>query len=389
MSPLTPRERLRTALAHRTPDQVPLDIGGSTVTTLVDGAYERLKQHLGLPSETVYLNRRARQVVLDEAVAVRLGTDTRPVALGKPDAHPDRLYPDGSIMDEWQVVWKSAGGHYNPVGSPLAHATLSDLDQFAWPDPADPGRVRGLRDRAQALHEQSPYAVVLSLPVGVVHFSQYLRGFDQSLIDLIADEPLAAKLMDRILDIYLGIVGHALNAAGPYLDVVTFSDDLAFQDRCMVRPSVYRKLIKPRHRQIIELIKRKTHAAVLYHCCGAAYPLIPDFIDIGVDALNPVQVSAKEMGDTARLKREFGADLCFWGGIDTQHILPFGTPAQVRAETLRRIDDLATHGGYVVAAVHDIQEDVPPENILAMADAVREAAGFSVPSTQRAIGGSR
>jgi uroporphyrinogen decarboxylase len=352
---------------------VPLDIGGSNVTTMVDGAYQRLKAHLGIQTDTVYMNKRAQQVVLDEATARRLGTDTYPVFLGKPDGHPDVLHPDGSISDEWQVVWKSAGGHYNPMGSPLAQAELSDLARFDWPDPDDPGRIRGLRERAQELHEHSEYALILSLPVAIVHLSQYLRGFDQYLVDLISDEPFAEELMDRILEVYLGILGHALEAAGPYIDAITFSDDVAVQDRLMMRPSVYRRLIKPRHKQIIDCIKQKTHAAILYHCCGAAYPLIPDFIEIGVDALNPVQISANDMGDTARLKREFGADLCFWGGIDTQHILPNSSPAEVRSETLRRINDLADGGGYIVAAVHDIQEDVPPENILAMADAVHEA----------------
>lgn len=369
MSAMTSRERVKAALAHRTPDRAPLDIGGSNVTSMVDTAYERLKAFLGIQAETVYMSKRARQVVLDEATATRLGTDTRPVFLGKLDYRPDRTNADGSITDEWQVVWKSAGGHFNPLGSPLSQAGLGDLDRFDWPDPYDPGRTRGLTERARQLHEQTPYAVVLSLPVAVVHFGQYLRGFDQYLIDLITDEPFAEKLMDYILEIYLQIASCALDAAGPYLDAVTFSDDLAFQDRLMVRPAVYRKLIKPRHRQIVDLIKRKTDAAVLYHCCGAAYPLIPDFIEIGIDTLNPVQVSAREMGDTARLKREFGADLCFWGGIDTQHILPYGTPDGVRQETLRLIRDFSGEGGYVVAAVHDIQEDVPPENILAMAKA--------------------
>jgi uroporphyrinogen decarboxylase len=353
-----------------------LDIGGSNVTTLVAEAYQRLKAHLGIQAETVYMNRRAQQVVLDEATARRLGTDTYPIFLGKPDAHPDVVHPDGTITDEWQVVWKSAGGHYNPVGSPLAQADRTDLDRFAWPDPDDPGRVRGLRERAQALHDGSDYAVVLSLPVAIVHLGQYLRGFDQYLIDLITDAPFAEQLMDRALEVYLGILDRALEAAGPYIDAVTFSDDVAFQDRLMVRPDIYRRLIKPRHKLIIDCIKHKTGAAVLYHCCGAVSSLIPDFIEIGVDALNPVQVSAKDMGDTARLKREFGADICFWGGIDTQHILPYGTPAEVRRETLRRIDDLADGGGYIVASVHDIQEDVPPENILAMADAAHEAGSL-------------
>jgi uroporphyrinogen decarboxylase len=362
------------ALSHRMPDRLPLDIGGSNVTTLVDRAYERLKSHLNIQGDTVYMGKRARQVVLDESVAQILGTDTRPVFPGKPDGRPDIYLPDGSIEDEWRVIWKSAGGHYNPVAGPFENASGSDLDGFSWPDPDDPGRTRGLGEWSSKLHEETNYCVILSLPVAVVHLSQYLRGYEQFLVDLIADPVFAVKLMDHVMDVYLQMISNILQAVGPFVDVVTFGDDVAFQDRLMVRPSLYRKFIKPYHSQIIRLIKNKSNAAVLYHCCGAVTQLSPDFIEIGVDALNPVQVSARGMEDTALLKREFGADISFWGGIDTQHILPSGKPEDVRKEVLRRAADLAENGGYVVAAVHDMQEDVPPENILAMAAAAREFA---------------
>jgi len=157
--------------------------------------------------------------------------------------------------------------------------------------------------------------------------------------------------------------------------VVAFGDDVAFHDRSMVDLGRYRKLFKPRHRQMIDQLKSKSAAKVLYHCCGAVKSLIPEFIDIGVDALNPVQVSSAGMDDTAALKAEFGDRICFWGGIDTQRVLPLGTPDEVRAEVRRRIRDLASGGGFVLASVHNIQEDVPPENIVAMVDAaLRERA---------------
>ncbi|MHB0856871.1 MAG: uroporphyrinogen decarboxylase family protein [Anaerolineae bacterium] len=372
---MTSRERVRCALSHRTPDRTPLDIGGSNLTSMVDSAYETLKAYLGITSETTYLGRRARLVRVDEAVASALGTDLRPVVLGAPDRAPDVFAADGSVTDEWQVVWRSAGGHYNPVGSPLACATTADLQRFAWPDPHDPGRTRDLGQQARALHENTDKAVVLALPVAVVHLSQYLRGYDQYLIDLLTDEAFAQAMMERIMAFYLALVSDALEAAGPYVDVVAFADDVAFQDRPMVRMDTYRRLIKPHHAGIVKLIKSRTKAAVMYHCCGAVAPLIPDLIEIGVDALNPVQVSAEGMADTAALKRAFGADITFWGGIDTQHVLPHGSAQEVREEVRRRLEDLAVQGGYVAAAVHDIQTDVPPENVVAMAETVREFAG--------------
>jgi uroporphyrinogen decarboxylase len=177
--------------------------------------------------------------------------------------------------------------------------------------------------------------------------------------------------MDRTLDFWLRLTESALQEVGPYADVVVFGDDIAFQDRPMVDLKRYRNMIKPRHQRMIDLIKCKSQAKVLYHCCGSVQALIPDLIEIGVDALNPVQVSSVGM-DTAELKANFGNQMCFWGAIDTARVLPFGSPDDVRNETHRRIRDLAVGGGYVLAAVHNIQEDVPPENILAMVDAVQQ-----------------
>jgi uroporphyrinogen decarboxylase len=161
------------------------------------------------------------------------------------------------------------------------------------------------------------------------------------------------------------------------VDVVSFPDDMGFQDRPYVRPELYREMIKPYHRRLVEAIKSNTEAKVVMHSDGSVYPIIPDFIEIGVDALNPVQVSAKDM-DSQRLKSEFGKHMCFWGGIDTHRVLPTGTPEAVRGEVKTRIADLAPGGGYVLASVHNIQAEVPPENIVAMFDSAEEYGQYPV-----------
>jgi uroporphyrinogen decarboxylase len=153
--------------------------------------------------------------------------------------------------------------------------------------------------------------------------------------------------------------------------VIMFGYDLSFQNAPMVDLKRYRRFIKPRHKALFDIIKTRSRAKVLYHCCGAVRSMIGDFIDLGVDALNPVQVSSAGM-NTAELKAEFGSQICFWGAIDTQHVLPVGSALDVREEVRRRIQDLAPGGGYVLASVHNIQEDVPAENILAMVDAAQE-----------------
>jgi uroporphyrinogen decarboxylase len=175
-------------------------------------------------------------------------------------------------------------------------------------------------------------------------------------------------LMETITDIYIESCNRYLEQVGPYIQVFTFWDDLAGQNGWIINPAVYRKMIKPKQKRLVEAIRKKTDARLFYHSCGATRGLIPDLIEIGFDILNPVQVSAKGM-DTRELKNEFGRDIVFWGGgVDTQHILPFGKPGEVVDEVKRRIDDLAPGGGFVFAAIHNIQAFVPPENIVAAFD---------------------
>jgi uroporphyrinogen decarboxylase len=318
---------------------------------------------------------RSYTAILDERVARRLGADTRPLLVGKPDGWQDIRVGKDSFQDEFGVIWHRAGdGHYAPTGNPLANAAAADLEAYRWPDPLNPGRIRDLRQQAQQLAGGTDYALVLSLPVGFVHLSQYLRGYEQWLMDIVLNPAFLDTLMDLALDWWLRLTRAVLDEVGTYVDVVAFGDDVAFHDRPMLDLDRYRRLLKPRHKQMVDLIKDRSRARVLYHCCGAVKDLVPEFIDIGVDALNPVQVSSLGM-DTAALKASFGDRICFWGAIDTNRVLPRGTPGEVRAEVQRRIRNLAGGGGYVLAPVHNIQEDVPPENIVAMVDAASRWAG--------------
>jgi uroporphyrinogen decarboxylase len=196
-------------------------------------------------------------------------------------------------------------------------------------------------------------------------------GMEKFLMALLTEPAFADRLMGTITDIYIESCNRYLDHVGPYIQVFTFWDDVAGQDGWMINPSLYRKLIKPKQKRLVEAIKKKTNAKLFYHSCGATRDLIPDLIEIGFDILNPVQVSARGM-DTRKLKADFGKEIVFWGGgVDTQKILPFGKPAEVVDEVKRRIDDLAPGGGFVFSAVHNIQAYVPPENIVAAFDTAR------------------
>ena len=280
-------------------------------------------------------------------------------------------------MDEWGVTWtKPDQGHFINTDGPfyrLDTPTEKDLEGFAWPDPDDPGRYRGLRERAKFLHDNTDQAVVLNLWVGLVHVAEFVRGFSQWLEDLLVNPAFAEALMDRIMDFWVRGTERALTEAGEFIDVVAIVEDLGMQQGPLLRPEVYRRMIKPRHRRMMGAVKK--HGKRLFlHSCGAVTAFIPDFIEMGVDALNPVQVSAHDM-DTKTLKREFGRDSPSGAPLDTGKVLPYGKPVDVREEVKRRIDDLAAAGGYILAAVHNIQADVPPQNVAAMYEAALEFGG--------------
>lgn len=365
------RQRVRAALNHREPDRVPIDLGGTIVSTMRAGAYALLKDHLGLDGHPVVGSGPSQKVRVETEVLERLQIDTRSVHTKPPHHSREIEYPDGRYVNEWGVEYyipPSEQYAYVPVSAPLARATLADLEAYDWPDPLDPGRTEGVREEARRLHEENKWAIVgnVDKPV-ILELALAMRGFEQLLIDMMMNPAFANRLLDKLTEIQILRYERFLEETGPYLDVILFADDLGIQEGPLISPTLYRKLLKPRHKLLLDAIRRKTEAKILYHSCGGVYPLIGDLIEIGVDCLNPVQVSASEM-DTAKLKREFGKYLSFWGAIDTQHVLPYGTPDDVRAEVRHRINDLAPGGGFIVAPIHNVQDDVPPQNLVAMCE---------------------
>jgi uroporphyrinogen decarboxylase len=199
--------------------------------------------------------------------------------------------------------------------------------------------------------------------LGIFEMAWFLRGLDNFLMDLISDRTFCEVLLDRLVEVKCRLYERYLEDTGPYLDVVTMGDDISGQRGPLFDPAIYRELIKPRHAALIRFIKQRTPAKLFFHSCGDVTEFIPDFIEIGVDILNPIQVSVM---DPSRLKSEFGDRLVFWGGCDTQRVLPFGTTQEVETEVRRRMEEMAAGGGYIFGQVHEVQPGTPPENILAM-----------------------
>jgi uroporphyrinogen decarboxylase len=374
---MTPRERVMAALNHQEPDRVPIDLGQATGDGITLGAYRKLLRHLGLDDSRIQVkDRRGQTARVDEEVLRRFRVDVRGIGLGAPENWKDVWLDDHTYQDEWGVIRTMPPGtlYYDLVRSPLAEdAMISAIERYRWPDSADPGRYRGLREKARHLRRETGYAVVLDLNCSFFLRCCELRGWENFYTDLVENVAFAETLMDRFLEIRLLIAGRALQEVEDNIDIVMVtSDDLGMIDRPLVSPALYRSLIKPRQRRTFDFFRARTGAKLYCHTDGAIYPLIPDLIEIGVDALNPIEVSAAGMGDTTKLKKEFGDRLAFWGAIDTRRILPFGTTEEVREEVRRRIHDLGPGGGYIVSPVHNIQPDVPPENVVAMYDAAYE-----------------
>ena len=265
------------------------------------------------------------------------------------------------------------------VAYPIAEPTLEALRRYPWPDPHDPGRTEGLKDRALKLYETTDYALVLDAAgFGIFETGWMLRGFENFLMDLAAEPKFAEALMQGVADYYIALYDRVLAEAGEYLQVVMIGDDLGTQNGPMISPETYRKLVKPAQKRVWQFLKSKTKARLFLHSCGSVRKLIPDFIELGLDILNPVQVAAKDM-DPKELKREFGKDLTFWGGgCDTQKVLTFGTPDEVEREVRRRIADFAPGGGFVFNQIHNIQPQVPPENILRMFETVLQYGVYPI-----------
>ena len=387
------RERVRAALNHRRPDRVPIDLGGSIVTGINAMGYARLKRHLGLPGPV-----RVTSVILllaevEEELREPWGVDVLPVpryfaAPGVPLAgrwreHPlpdgtpalfpqdfaPRLRADGAweLLEggEAASVLSPGSGSFVPARFPLAGATLGQLE--AWQPPRiTAGELEFLRRTARSLYEDTDKALFGWFNGSIFEQSQFLCGWDEFLVRLAVDPPFADRLLEKLAEAAAADLKQYLEAVGPYLEVVGFGDDFGMQGGLQLSPAMFRERIKPHLARIYTAAHAGSQAKVFLHSCGSVVELIEDFIQIGVDILNPVQTSAAGM-EPERLKGEFGERIVFWGGgADVQRVLPLGTPAEVRRDVRRRLEIFAPGGGFVFAPIHNLQADVPPENVVAM-----------------------
>jgi len=414
---MTRRERVLEAIAHRETDRVPVDLGGMRSTGITAIAYGRLKKHLGITGGRTLVYDVVQQLAQPEqAILDFSGTDV--VDLGRAfldrdeDWQPFTL-PDGSeafipapfrwkrdnggwlaLGEGGEVIGRMPEGalYLNQVHFPLGDwdgRDLSVLERLPetmnritwavfpsppWHKPLTPEHLRDIRERAKKLYKSTDYAVMAAFGGSLLESGQFLCRFDRFLMDLLDNPKKVSALLDRLVEMHIENLEKFLDAVSGYVQIIQMGDDLGTQLAPQISPRTYREVFKPRHRQIYERVLRRSGMHLFLHSCGAIADLLPDLIDIGVEIVNPVQTSAAGM-DPARLKREFGRDITFWGGgCDTQTVLPNGTPCEVEAHVRGRLETLSPGGGFVFTQVHNIMPNVPPRNVEAMYRAVRAYA---------------
>lgn len=368
---MTHKERITRALAHEEADLVPYDQSSRSSAIEIE-AYEALKRRLGYDTPSSCLLR--SHADMEESVMLRLGVDTRFIR-SVPSSSWRREGGDEVFDDSWGVPWrKRAGSPYYELDScPLAEMDAEGILALDWAPLVTDEIAAGLKAEAEAWSGRGYALFSDQVGAGIFERSWYLRGFERTLMDLLLEKEWTRRYFEKILERQIEAYGRIFDAIGDEILGVLVTDDVATQSSLMMSREVYREMLFPFQKRLNEYIASRG-GKVIFHSCGAVYPLIPDLIEAGVEILHPIQSSAEGMSPT-RIKREYGKDLVLWGGGCDTSLLQRANAEEVRRDVLSTLDELASGGGFVYSTTHCIQGGTPPENILAMADALRSWSG--------------
>ncbi|MDR1579584.1 MAG: hypothetical protein LBS35_04455 [Synergistaceae bacterium] len=375
---MTNRERILACFSHKQPDRVPVSIGTTMVDSMTCHALNNYEAFCGREVTTPEVtNRFMRTAALPEWIWEKIGMEFRPVRHAASLAADTVYHEDGSFTDNFGIYWKKSGAYFDPVKGPWESESITaeQVRDYQWPDPhnynSDFYATSGIREECIRLREAGYVVVADLVAYGTFEQACWMRGFSNLLADFYEDEKLIEAIFEKTTQTAMDQFDCQLSVIGDVIDVVCHGDDLGMQDRSFFSPALYHKFIKKHHKRVIDFVKSKTKAKVFLHTCGSVYELIPGLIEAGVDILNPVQPKAWNM-QMEKLKKEFGKDMIFWGGIDTQDMLQNGTAAQIRDEVKKLADNFGRDGGFVLAPSHNIQSSVDPAKIEAMLCALGE-----------------
>ncbi len=373
---MNPRERFAAITSFREADRVPID-WGRHVGSIHRNGYEALQAYLADPdlrNQDAVLDRMVQNIYPDEKLLERFHVDFRWLEPNWIDVQ--EVVGEDAYIDMWGIKWVKMLNSYSLYDSPLADATIEDIERHPWPDPYDPALFTGLAARAKHLHQHTDYVIVAdSIKGGLLTKALQICGYMRMFSALANDRAFTEAVLDKLLWIYKEMWTEYMKVVGPYVQMVYFTDDIGAQNNMLISPSLFRDLIKPRLKELFGHIKGLADVKLSYHTDGSVVPVIGDIIEMNVDILNPIQTSAMGM-DTYMLNETYGDRLVFHGAIDVQKMLPFSTPEEVRYDVAKRIWDLGRGGGYILSTCHDIGEDVPPENVMAMFNAAWEYGSY-------------
>jgi uroporphyrinogen decarboxylase len=372
------RERIFKALNHEEADRIPYDLAGSTWTGITNTAYQNLRKYLGKTEQEAEWSDVIQQIVIpSEDILDELHVDTRgvfPLTSHNWDVY-SKLNDQGEYweyQDEWSFThhFPKNGYWFSLVKNPMKDVDFLKegiVEDFAWPYAGDPQRFEGLRQQAIRFRDQEKIVMTKGLCAGLFEMHQRVRGMENAMVDPFLFERNSDKLVGKLADLKIEFWDAALDELGDVVDIVGEGDDYGTQQSQLISPDQFRTYYKGHFTRVLKFIKEKVpKIKLMFHSCGNVRPIIPDLIEMGVDILNPVHVNAAGM-EPIQLKKDFGRDMVFWGGgVDTQHILPSGSTQDVADEVKKNIEALAPGGGFVFNTVHNIQAEVPPENIMAM-----------------------
>ncbi len=406
------RQRILASIDHREPDRVPVDLGSTPCTSISAIAYHNLKRYLGITTGHTRVYDVCQQLAQPEDdILERFKTDALDVGRTfntkdedwydihvngidmqwpkwfNPRHNSDDSYDvidrDGNIISRMtkdalvfdQVYFACLEKYpkdYKEFQSIVKTSSWASLSPPPFSNIGEKHFWKKLRQNAIDLRESSQKATVLNYGSTSFEFGNSFRRMDKLLVDIVRNPSKAEKLMDYIQEFSLNSLKVICGYVGDVIDIIRIGDDLGENNGPFFSPKIYREMFKPKHTEICDYIKKHSSMKIMFHSCGSIAAILPDLIETGIDILNPVQINARDM-DPKFLKETFGDDITFWGGgADTRNVINWKTPEEVKKHVLELLEIFSPGGGYVWNTVHNILPDVPPENIVAMFDAIEE-----------------